>query len=176
MASNIQKYKKYRFIKQRDTFSCGPIAIINIYKWAGYLYSYKEVKYISKLIGTCPPHFVVGLTGTWSTPIDQHLKKSKLIKYNGYKHGFDINTLKNIDRHLDNNGCCLVNIYWKKNGGGHYFVIVGHTKTKYAVINYGAKMNTVALVDKKEIAMFMKNDVLDAEGFHPACTWFLNKL
>lgn len=142
--------------------------MVNLYKWAGFSFTYKDVGLMRKILGTAKPNQIAGLCGTWTHTIDDHLKKSKRIIYKGYIHCYNRNTLKNIDKHLNVGGSCLVNVYWSKNGGGHYFNIIGHTKQKYVTVNYGEKMNTVALISKKQIAKYMKNYVLDAEGYHPS--------
>lgn len=41
-----------KYIKQRDTYSCGPVSIINALRWAGQNWGLKDVKYMSHRCNT----------------------------------------------------------------------------------------------------------------------------
>lgn len=45
-----------RYVKQRDEYSCGPLSILNLCKWAGIHYSYDSefYRWIKKGCGCCP--------------------------------------------------------------------------------------------------------------------------
>lgn len=174
MASNIEPYKHYRFIKQRDTFSCGPVAMINLYKWAGFPFTYKDVKPMQKVLGTGKPSGVTGLCGTFSHVIEKELENCDLIDYKRYYYGSSPGAYKKMEKHLDDGGCCIINVYWN-NGGGHYFLVIAHTKNKYVTVNYAEGRNTVMFVDKKQLQKYMKNSNWDAEGWHPSCIFEISR-
>lgn len=49
---NEQKSSRLpRFTQQRDKCSCGPVAILNYYKWLGIRYTYKHIKKIKEDLG-----------------------------------------------------------------------------------------------------------------------------
>ena len=41
-----------RYISQKDSFNCGPVAVINYWKYIGLNVSYKDVKILSRILGT----------------------------------------------------------------------------------------------------------------------------
>ena len=41
-----------RFCKQRDEYSCGPVAILNLYKWIGVDYKYSDLPWLQLMCGT----------------------------------------------------------------------------------------------------------------------------
>ena len=41
-----------RYISQRDSYNCGPVAIVNYWKFMGLKVSYKDVKIIGRMMGT----------------------------------------------------------------------------------------------------------------------------
>lgn len=61
--------KRY-ITKQKDKYSCGPISIINLAKWAGKNYTFKNIKEIRKAL-KCTPK-----TGTFPTLMEKYLKNN----------------------------------------------------------------------------------------------------
>ncbi len=41
-----------RYISQKDKYNCGPVAIVNYWKYIGLNVTYKDVKVLSRILGT----------------------------------------------------------------------------------------------------------------------------
>ena len=59
-----------RFCKQRDEYSCGAIAVLNIAKFYGYQGTYQDLKYYQDLVGCKKDH------GTFSRNISKVLGRA----------------------------------------------------------------------------------------------------
>ena len=78
---NVEGYMP-RYISQRDKYNCGPVAVVNYWKYLGFRATYQDVKVLSKILGT--EKFPIGtyittlaaiLGTTWE---DGSLKKLRL--------------------------------------------------------------------------------------------------
>lgn len=109
------------YLKQRDRFRCGPIAIFNALRWAGKAVSYKkDIKRLSKLCKCEPPK------GTTFRPFISTLRKEG-------KHLFTVKqltnpTIRDFDRGLRNDSVLLWN-FKPEPAGRHYVLVVGRNST-----------------------------------------------
>lgn len=130
------KRQKIRYLKQRDQFRCGPIAIINVLKWAGLPATYKTIDLFSIIMRTNENK------GTKRLEITKALKLfDPVIKF---KHK-NKPTSDDIRNHLDSNRIALVLIRWideKKKAHGHYFVIDRVSNNNFNCINYSEDLLT----------------------------------
>ncbi len=60
-----------RYISQKDKYNCGPVAIINYWKYLGFNVTYQDVKILSRVLGTEKP-----LIGTLYSRMEEILGKS----------------------------------------------------------------------------------------------------
>lgn len=120
-----------RFIKQKDQYSCGPIAIMNALKWAGLHTTYKTHFY--KIKSLCKTTILWGTTpDNMTTTL---LKHSKYLSFTTKS----LVTLKEIDKHLNAGGAVILE-YWFKDEGmnlydGHYVFIFRERGYDFIAVN-----------------------------------------
>ena len=151
-----------RFIKQRDEYSCGPVAIVNALKWAGIKATYAHVKKYKRICKTEED------MGTTLFAIHETLAATKVFKivrlYNP--------PIKRIDEHIDGGGAVLfgsTKIKTEESYEGHYALIVSRSQKRYGVCNLeppGKSYKTCCR--KRFIKKFMKR----FEGDKPV-VWLL---
>jgi hypothetical protein len=113
-----------RWLGQRDEFRCGPIALVNIMKWAGII-EFEGHKVNEKLAkgylsvrcwidknGTFPYRFEPILNTLSGIKVEKHLRSSRI----------------NIKKHIQSGGIVLLDSYWwdkkKRKHIGHYSLFV----------------------------------------------------
>ena len=120
-----------RYVKQKDQVSCGPVAILNVLKWAGHKFTSKDLHLLSVLLRKEDGTEVVRI--------------SRFLSAAFYTRRYSRITLKELDRILSNDQITLV-AYWqrdkKANYHGHYVLIENKTKTGYWCINLDKKGKT----------------------------------
>ncbi len=123
-----------RYTKQRDKFSCGPVAIMNAVKWTG-----SECTY-AKRIGLFQDLCLCKLSGgTWHRNFDQALRR--IAEAHG---GFDVlrvhrPKLSRIEEHLRGGGIIILNYLWRRKSGAsrHFSILenVSDSGKTFRVIN-----------------------------------------
>ena len=125
-----------RFIKQRDLFRCGPVAVLNSLKFFGKKVTYKDLPRISKICKSTR-------TGTSSFNLDTALRKLGKNYFSVRKlQGWSFDT---IDEALRNNKLVVVNYDWedRKIEGtvtiiriqGHFTILVRDKFYNYYAVN-----------------------------------------
>ena len=111
-------FKNPRYVGQRDGFSCGPISILNVLKWAGYDVT---SKYLADLKRYCK----TDKGGTDTKNITKVLQRYSKLKY----QCVPFIKVQDLHNHIKNGGSAIVEISWfdkkKKETTGHYYAIVG---------------------------------------------------
>lgn len=113
-----------KYINQIDKYSCGPIAILNVMRWAGcktpysYIYCLRSILNIRKE------------KGSWSTDIDRLLRC--INKVHVLKHDFI--KLEYINTVLTNNKIVVLQHPVKVNEG-HFTIIVSKQNNRYKLLN-----------------------------------------
>ncbi len=107
---------KVRYAKQRDQYSCGPTAIINVLKWAGVDCSYeKSLKLVQKLCGCVNPP-----NGTGHVDFDKALRivadKLGCLKIRRVYYP----ALWQIEKQLKENGIVVLSYRWHDEEEGSY--------------------------------------------------------
>ena len=157
-----------RYIAQQDNYSCGPAALANILKWAGFKVNCKEQKKLLKEITSCDSN------GTWPSSLDKALRimNSLLLKPIIIKRTKNL-TKKELDRHLDSGGIALFanirpkRLYRrgkKKEDSGHFSLVISKTPRTYTLVNetdyeFGKNRSTLRISRYR----FNKLDVKEAE-------------
>lgn len=168
-----------KYVKQKDKYNCGPVAILNIAKWAGEKTSYKkEWKHLKTVCKSIPPF------GTDSKDLSSAIKK-RLGKY-FYEH-MESPTLSKINLCLDDGGAVIVKFSWWSKGEeidlnqyayyikpaswtGHYVAIIGRTKNGYLTCNFGSSVGTLYSWPKRSFRHYLGND-----GCGKPDAWFFTK-
>lgn len=144
-----------RYVKQKNKYTCGPVAIINIMKWCGYNTSYKkDIKKIIKTTNT-------DVGGTYFYEIGLALENVRNIK-TLIRHKINITEIK---KQLKMNNVVLIDFDWNCNKINkkidnsslrHCSLVIGYNNEtkKYKIVNH-YKNETISDVDnedfKKEI-------------------------
>lgn len=118
-----------RFLRQRDEYSCGPIAVLNALKWAGLSLTYKQnFKEIKELCKT---------TKSWgTTPSNITNVLSQYIEYICFEVK-ELITLKDIEKHIKHGGALILE-YWFKDDlefDGHYVFILEKDEDSFIIAN-----------------------------------------
>lgn len=116
-----------RYTKQRDKFSCGPVAIMNAVKWTGSECTYAKRIGLFRDLCLCRPvsREPDRLGGTSHANFDQALRRTA--EAHG---GFDVlrvyrPKLPRIEEHLRSGGIIIMNYYWEVKGkvGRHFCIL-----------------------------------------------------
>lgn len=158
---------KVRYASQRDKFRCGPYAVLNALKWAGWDYSAKKhLKKLCKLVN-CKP------TGTSATDMLLGILKIQQ-KFKTVSVDTDIE-IKDLNKHLRARGSAIIDIRFykreKKKWQGHWIFIESLNKRGYKVVNYSSK-NTVSLVKPWNLKREITNN--SKLGYYASC-WLFEK-
>jgi|3_EtaG_2_1085321.scaffolds.fasta_scaffold02560_19 hypothetical protein len=159
--------KSVRYISQRNRYSCGPIAILNIMKWAGYDVTYKYLGTLKKYCGTTRQ-------GTKESGLVSGLNKFQLLVTKYYSRV----TAKVLESYI-NSGYVAILLISKWNNDNiperHYLSIVGkqvkYTNIFYKVINYGPEGTVVWVSRKKLIRLFNRS----LKGQRHPKAWFIRR-
>lgn len=118
-----------RYVKQKDHYSCGPIAIMNALKWAGLYTTYKT--HFHKIRSLCKT------TISWGTTPDN--MSAALLKHRKYLSFVtkSLVTLREIEKHLDSGGAVILE-YWfwdEMDYDGHYVFIFREYGYDFIAVN-----------------------------------------
>ncbi len=161
-----------RYIKQRDKFRCGPVAVMNALKWAGEDVSYvADRDRLDKLCNCGPPP-----SGTNHPGFDRALRAAGKGIYSVRKVRYP--TLREIEEHLQNGHAVVFNYYWRDEEEGtsarHFEFLVGVSpsgKSIY-VVNGSNCWTTLHRVTRERF----KKEELRFQRVDPRYTaWFLKK-
>ena len=142
-----------RYASQKDEFRCGPYALLNALKWAGWNYSERRhKKYLTKLL-----HCEDG-----TPPIDMFLGLIKLQnKFPTVIYDKEV-TARKLNKHLKSGGGAIVNIHYykrdKQEWNGHWVFLEKAYKGRYKAINYGRR-GTVSLVKRRRLIREIYNSI-----------------
>lgn len=155
-----------RYLKQKNSYSCAVIAILNLLKNLGYKYTYRDYQRFKKWLGCNSggtPHAFIrsGLRA-----IENDFQEIKSIR-----HSTPL-TLKTIDKSLKRNSVVLVNFHYtvKKRKATHIFLLTRATKKMYECINVDDNQ-TITLINRKELNKMLREK---RDGW-PSCGWVIKK-
>lgn len=162
-----------RFARQPYKYSCGPTAIINATKWAGYLCSIKEHHtLISRL---CESSYEFG---TDEAKFEEVLRRFISPEVSIRKRNRP--SLRDVIQHLNRPDCAVVLLYWRggKDYGrnprsitGHYVLLVSDNK---GVLCINDEVNvTVMPLGPRELMKKLGFNDSDRETYPQA--WLLRK-
>ncbi len=161
-----------RFVKQRDQYRCGPIAILNALKWAGARVSSSDyLDYLTEL-SVCGP----SPRGTWHKTFDRALRVAGEDFYSTRRIYYP--TLGEIESHLQDGGAIVLNYYWRidkeKVSSRHFQFLVGISPSGDAFysVNRGGKQPTLQRLTRET---FKKDDLRFQRVDENYKAWFLTK-
>ncbi len=116
-----------RYVKQRDQFSCGPVAIINILKWSGERFDCQDIiGPIQKLCKCSNP------TGTNHPNFDKALRATTKMLGGFHVRRVYKPKLPEVEKHLREGGVVALNYSWrpkKEKRGRHFMLLTGVSET-----------------------------------------------
>lgn len=111
------------YIRQKDAYNCGPVAIINALKWLGYKAGHDDTKRVSDSCNTTT-------SGT----------NSALLTFGLFKEVADIASItkakpsiSQLDKHLASGGVAVIGYHFTigKKSAGHYVLCTKKSKKDY---------------------------------------------
>ena len=118
MGLKLKKNNNIRYIGQRDGFSCGPTAILNILKWVGYDVTSKYLPSLKKYCKT-------DIEGTNTEIISKVLKRYSRLEF----ECVPFIKIQDLHNHIKDNGSAIIEVSWfdekKQLVEGHFYIIVG---------------------------------------------------
>lgn len=158
-----------RYVKQRDRYSCGPVAIINALKWAGYPASYDSIKYLRRLCKCKPYSYEEDWTGTRSGDFTAAIIKAGHAKafYCQYALQPSVETVR---AHLDSGGAVVVLVLMGEDA--HYALFVGHCPGHILGINYDFKHAVIDMSTNSLRSLLKKGKIKG--NLYPE-VWLLSK-
>ena len=156
-----------RFVKQRNQFSCGILAIINTKKWLGLKASYKkDYKKTARFCKTTTD-------GTKREKISAAL--DKLSDYLTYEFMYLV-TFKQIKEHLVTGGAIILEYFFLEYPGmhdGHYEILM-YENEKFYSINGMSSAPAKQIISEDNIKKKLRCKKFREIGSPSA--WFLNRL
>jgi hypothetical protein len=141
-----------RYIRQRDNYSCGPVALLNALKWAGRT---KGTSY-----DTLPSwRSACGTTRKLGTSFINLFRAAKMLPVLGTRKAKPRVRLADIDAHLKHGGAVILGSVSEPMGGFHWFLITEKLalacEPSYMVVNFDRR-TTRRLVSAKTIRRSMR--------------------
>ncbi len=149
-----------RYIKQRDNYSCGPVALINAARWSG---SKEKIRSLRKrFMSECECTFPGTSLGNFKKVINEIdcFKIHSMCKQP---------SIGRLDYNLDVGRIVILRI--RSELGGHYFLCTRYTSEEYEVINYNAECKTIFKIPKNFMSESLK--YIDSSG--TSIAWFIEK-
>jgi len=153
-----------RYTKQRKSYNCGPVAILNAMRWAG------QNENLSSIEEKCKCEFPYGTQPKDLNAAIDYYKKDLLVSYKRINPSID-----NIKNHLRKGGIILYRyLYYVDNKvKGHYSVIDGLSRSEksfYTVNQYGLGKARQSVREK----MFINEYIYNARTKTlPNIAWFI---
>ncbi len=162
-----------RYVKQRDHFRCGPVAILNALKWAGAKVSSSDyLDYLTELSACGPPP-----RGTWFKTFDRALRVAGESFYSVRRIYYP--TLGEIESHLQDDGAIVFNHYWRTDkkdvSGRHFQLLIGMSASGDSLysVNRGSKQPALQRLTRETFKM----DDLRCQRVDPHYkAWFLTRV
>ncbi len=166
-----------RYIKQQAETTCGPIALLNILKWAGCRVSLKRDKArMQRLTLWAVEHRGNGFQGCTPYGIYNALHDLDEIEITEIIHGYKSHVLRKLDSHLKKGEIALIRYYWKdgKKVSGHYALCIAGTNKTYTMVNDSQK-RTVICRSRETLRKLLHNIDYRVGEIHLPVIWFIEK-
>jgi len=156
-----------RYIKQKDTYSCGPVALINALKWAGFKYTYKDLKRFQRL---CKCTYPNGCSWNDFTSAIRSMSKLMTTTRKNWPGILDINN------HLREGGIIVLSYRLDPLDNSHYLLIVDYdpAKKEYTVVNKdGGEKRAESKISWGDMAEILKHHYVVERRLESPSAWFL---
>jgi hypothetical protein len=165
-----------KYIRQPDSYSCGPTAILNALKWAGLDVTLQEFPLLQFSCRTVDPDSNdIEDHGTLDHDFDRVLRWSgkKVLKVRRRKNP----SFKDIYIHVKSGGAICLGYFWreKKQGGEHFCFISGMRRGLFHVVNDHTILDFSNSNDRLRTSKTIKNWMKIKTDDCPIA-WFLTRL
>jgi hypothetical protein len=166
-----QILRKPRYLRQRDLYSCGVIALLNALKWAGYNITYRKDFDKAKRACKCTPD------GVYPNDFDVAIRRYKKLIVLPDEHSFEAPSIKLLDEHLALGGAFVLSFIYKYHGVVevlHMTLCIGKSNGQYVMVNNSeGAIKTISKVKRKTMIKMLRYADPDA-----GCSevWFLFRL
>lgn len=154
----LRDHMSTEYVRQHDNFRCGPIAIINAAKWAGFPCTYKEnVKHLDRVMNCVSP---TGSKPATIIPALRTIVEKDFLSVNRQWIKRPKMFLRRLRKHLDSGGSAIINMRWtdeEDQARGHYFLVDTYIdiggQIEFSSINYfSSKLETIHWVADERMA------------------------
>ena len=165
-----QTKKRPRYLKQRDRFSCGAIALLNCLKWAGYQVNYRRD--FGRAIRACK----CTIDGMFDYNFDKAIRRYKNIMVMPDDKSMFAPSINLVDECLENNGAVVMSYIYKYKGKveiSHITVCIGRKGKQYLFANNSVGGKKALIYQRRSTVIKM---LRFSENGHGCEAWFLNRL
>ena len=165
-----------KYIRQTSKTTCGPVAVFNALKWAGYNFTRKS--HFKKLCKELQWSSTVkmGCIGTHPHYVHNIWNKYPKIKMIGSSTTLDFD-IKNLDGFLDCGNTAFVMRYFRiinNKSFGHYVFCPSRTPKRYILIN-NKKNKTIMYQTRDTMLKMLKQIHCDEFASHQPYMWLLQR-
>ena len=152
-----------RYLRQRDKYSCGPVAIMNIFKWLGYNVNYtKEIEWFREITKCKEDGILYGTTFGYMTKALKMFKNLFTVRY------IRKPTVLLMVEHLKSGGILGLCYRLPKQKIGHYILVIDWSKPNFTGVNVNIHQTRTLLSTEEMLRMLQVN------GIYPRA-WFISK-
>jgi hypothetical protein len=156
-----------RYLKQRDKYSCGPIAIANAIKWYGGKERAKDLRKHFISVCECSPNHGASV----------EMIHKAILEESGFHCICPIvqPKIEDLDKYLNNGWVAILVIYYFLDGayGSHAFLCTRSTPKMYEVINWGSRRKTVSKISKHAMKKDLDFNYRSFFSLHYPVAWFI---
>lgn len=145
------------YLTQQKFANCGPVAIVNAFRWLGY-HGSRDSLFVTERICDCDKG------GTHQKDMKRGMEFLKLLfglRKNPFSTCMPNPTIKDLDRELASGNAVVLSCYWftapDGEHWGHYLLLVGSTKHYYEVVNGKGTHIHPKRISKEFIRKCLKN-------------------
>jgi hypothetical protein len=165
-----QTKKLPRYLKQRDHYSCGAIALLNTLKWAGYQVSYQRD--FKRACRTCK----CTKEGMFDHHFDTAIRRYKKLVVLPDDGSFHAPPIKLVDECLDSGGAVVISFIYKYQGiaeTSHIALCIGRKGKRYLFANNSAGAKKALIYQRRSTVVKMLRFSENGCGSE---VWFLDRL
>lgn len=163
--------KTPRYLKQRNRFSCGVIALLNVLKWAGYNITYKRD--FKRAYNSCK----CSRDGVYPNYFDIAIRRYKNLVVMPEDGPFNAPPISLVDECLDNYGSVVFAYIYKYKGKievSHLTLCIGKVGKQYLFVNNSTGAKKVLILQRRSTVVKMLR--FSDPDFGGCECWFLTRL
>lgn len=153
-----------QYIKQKDNFGCGPIALLNVRLWAGQFVTYKQNYEECKIACKCSDE------GTQRSNFHRALNHFSPNSYNVYTNS-NLN-IRDLTNHIKADGIAVLLHYFPGAWYSHFCLVIGKEDDNWILVNDDMHQLRQK-ISHIEMKKYMKRQFIDGVWFPKL--WLINQ-